>query len=89
MRDCLPGTKTTEVGDEQMQQRVGSDEADYWWYRAEELRARASGARDADACRALLTAAESCEHQARLLEEQRAKGESSRQKTLNTKDGTS
>jgi hypothetical protein len=47
-------------------------DADYWWYRAEELRAKADGMSDLDAHRGLLNAAQACEEHARLLEAGRA-----------------
>jgi hypothetical protein len=52
-------------------------DADYWWYRAEELRAKAHGMRDLDARRTLLNAAEACEDHARLLEARRVQEGSS------------
>jgi hypothetical protein len=45
------------------------DDPDYWWYRAEEYRAKADSVREFEAGRALIRAAEACERQARLLED--------------------
>jgi hypothetical protein len=70
-----------------MQQQVGTDNPDYWWYRAEELRAHAAGKRDLASRRPLLDAAEACERHARLLEAQRGRKES--QKIFSRDDGTS
>src|SRR5690348_15335671 len=79
--------KSLTSENEQMQQRAGPDDPDYWWYRAEELRAHAAGKRDLDSWRPLLDAAESCERHARLLEAQRVQAEC--QKILPHDDSTS
>lgn len=44
------------------------DDPEYWWYRAEEFRAKAGGVREFEARSAMIEAAEACERQARLLE---------------------
>jgi hypothetical protein len=44
------------------------DDPEYWWYRAEEFRAKAGGVREFEARCAMIDAAEACERQARLLE---------------------
>jgi hypothetical protein len=46
------------------------DDPDYWWYRAQELRTKAVGAREFEARRALIEAADACERQSRRLEAQ-------------------
>jgi hypothetical protein len=48
------------------------DDPDYWWYRAQELRAKALGAREFEMRRALIEAADACERQSRHLEAQAA-----------------
>jgi hypothetical protein len=48
------------------------DDPDYWWYRAQELRAKALGVREFDIHCALIAAADACERRSRLLEAQLA-----------------
>ncbi len=53
------------------------DGPDYWWYRAEEYRAKADGVGEFEARRALIRAAKACERQARLLEANVVSGDAS------------